>query len=202
MAEFSDMVRKYIFKNQKREKINITVLGKDLVGKKSLVYRYVKYSPPPPEEIGVTLEDRIKTGTKIDDKYCEIEIYILNNDEYYQNNIDSWMDFGDGFLLVFAINDKSSFDLIPSKIESIIKRKHDEAFPMILVGNKQDLDNNREVSYDTAKQLADSWNMEYIEASAKINLNCDEAFEHLAAKVYEYKKNLKMKRSSCPCSIY
>ena len=112
------------------------------------------------------------------------------------------MDFGEGFLLVFAINDKSSFDLIPSKIESIIKRKHDETIPMVLVGNKQDLDNNREVSYDTAKQLADSWNMEYIEASAKINLNCDEAFEHLAAKVYEYKKNLKMKRSSCPCSIY
>ena len=202
MAEFSEMVRKYIFKNQNKEKINVTVLGKDLVGKKSLVYRYIKYSPPPPEEIGVTLEDRIKTGTKIDDKYCEIEIYILNNDEYYQNYIDRWMDYGDGFLLVFAINDKSSFDLIPSYIESIIKRKHDEAFPMVLVGNKQDLDNNREVSYDTAKQLADSWNMEYIEASAKINLNCDEAFEHLAAKVYEYKKNLKMKRSSCPCSIY
>ena len=202
MAEFSDMVRKYIFKNQKREKINITVLGKDLVGKKSLVYRYVKYSPPPPEEIWVTIDNRILKDMKIDDKYCEIEIYILNNDEYYQNNIDSWMDYGDGFLLVFAINDKSSFDLIPSKIESIIKRKHDETIPMVLVGNKQDLDNNREVSYDTAKQLADSWNMEYIEASAKINLNCDEAFEHLAAKVYEYKKNLKMKRSSCPCSIY
>ena len=113
-----------------------------------------------------------------------------------------WMNFGEGFLLVFAINDKSSFDLIPSKIESIIKRKHDEAFPMVLVGNKQDLNNNREVSYDTAKQFADSWNMEYIETSAKTTFNCDEAFDHLAAKIYEYKKKLKMKRSSCPCSIY
>ena len=86
MAEFSDMVRKYIFKNQngKAIDIKILVLGKDFVGKKSLVYRYIKYSPPPPEEIGVTLEDRIKTGTKIDDKYCEIEILDLYNDEVYQ----------------------------------------------------------------------------------------------------------------------
>ena len=88
------------------------------------------------------------------------------------------------------------------KIERIIKEKHDEAFPMILVGNKQDLTNNREVSYDEAKQLADSWNIEYIETSAKTNFNCDEAFKHLSVKIYEYKSRQKRKRSSCPCSIY
>ena len=114
---------------------------------------------------------------------------------------DMWIYFGDGFLLVFAINDKNSFDLIPSKIECIIKQKHDEAFPMILIGNKQDLTNNREVSYDEAKKLADSWNMEYIETSAQTNFNCDEAFENLAVKIYESRP--KIKRSSfCPCSIY
>ena len=115
---------------------------------------------------------------------------------------DMRIKYGEGFLLVFAINDKNSFDLIPQKIERIIKEKHDEAFPMILVGSKQDLTNNREVSYDEAKQLADSWNIEYIETSAKNNFNCDEAFEHLAPKIYEYKSRQKRKRSSCPCSIY
>ena len=72
---------------------------------------------------------------------------------------------------------------------------------MILVGNKQDLTDNREVSYDEAKQLADSWNMEYIEASAKTRFNCDEAFEHLSLKIYEYKSRKNRKQSSCPCSI-
>ena len=113
---------------------------------------------------------------------------------------DMWIYFGDGFLLVFAINDKNSFDLIPKIIENIIKLKHDKAFPMILVGNKQDLDNNREVSYEEAKQLADSWNIEYIETSTLIQFNCNEAFEHLAVKINEFRQN--KKRSSCPCSIY
>ena len=114
--------------------------------------------------------------------------------------LDQWINFAEGFLLVFSLNDKNSFDLIPSKIESIIKQKHEEGCPMILVGNKQDLTNNREVPYDDAKKLADSWKIEYIETSAKTNFNCKEVFENLAIKIYESRP--KIKRSSCPCSIY
>ena len=57
------------------------------------------------------------------------------------------------------------------------------------------------VSFDDAKQLADSWNIEYIETSVKTNYNCKEAFEHLAVKIYESREKPK-KPSSCPCSIY
>ena len=49
--------------------------------------------------------------------------------------------------------------------------------PFILVGSKQDLESEREVSYSDAKALADSWGCEYIETSAKLNYNCDEIFE-------------------------
>ena len=115
--------------------------------------------------------------------------------------MDTWISFGQGFLLVFAINDKTSFDLIPSKRERIIKGKHGEMCPMILVGNKQDLASDREVLYDDAKKLADSWNIDYIETSAKTNFNCKEVFESMAIKIYESTKKTK-KPSSCPCSIY
>ena len=73
--------------------------------------------------------------------------------------------------------------------------------PIILVGNKQDLAHNREVSYDDAKQLADSWNIEYIETSVNTNFNCIEPFDHLAVKIYE-SRLLKKNKSTCPCSIY
>ena len=114
--------------------------------------------------------------------------------------LDVYKNFAEGFLLVFGINDRKSFDLVPSKRDHIIKRKQTESCPMILIGNKQDLTNNREVSYDEAKQLADSWNIDYIETSAKTNFNCKEAFENLAVKIYESRP--KIKSSSCPCSIY
>ena len=116
--------------------------------------------------------------------------------------MDSWISFGQGFLLVFAINDKSSFDLIPHKRERIVKGKHGEVCPMILVGNKQDLSNNREVLYDDAKKLADSWNIDYIETSAKTNFNCKEVFDSISVKIYESQKKTKKSKSTCPCNIY
>ena len=168
------------------------------VGKSSLTYRYINNKFP--VEHDDTILDRIINQTKIDDKLFKIEILDTAGEDDYPQMLDMWINFGEGFLLVFAINDKNSFDLIPSKIECIIKQKHDEAFPMILIGNKQDLTNNREVSYEEAKKLADSWNIDYIETSAKTNFYCKEAFENLAVKIYESRP--KIKRSSCPCSIY
>ena len=188
-------------KNQEREKnyinIKITVLGKTLVGKTSLTNRYINYNQPDDHDPTLT---RIQKFTRINDKNYEIEIFDADGDEDYQNMLDMWISFGNGFLLVFAINDKSSFDYIPSKIERIIKKKHDKEFPMILVGNKLDLADNREVSYDEAKKLADFWNIDYIETSTTTNYNCDEIFDHLTEKIYEFRS--KTKRSKCPCSIY
>ena len=204
MAEFSEVRNHILFKILKQEGkeiyyIKIVVLGKMGVGKSSLTYRYINNKCPAKHDC--TIEDMIINQAKIDDKLFKIEIVDTYKVDDYPQMLDMWINFGDGFLLVFAINDKNSFDLIPSKIECIIKQKHDEAFPMILIGNKQDLTNNREVSYDEAKKLADSWNMEYIETSAQTNFNCDEAFENLAVKIYESRP--KIKRSSfCPCSIY
>ena len=48
--------------------------------------------------------------------------------------MDMWISFGEGFLLVFAINDKVSFEQIKRKRERIIKGKHGDFVPMILVG--------------------------------------------------------------------
>ena len=110
-----------------------------------------------------------------------------------------WINFGEGFLLVFAINDKDSFDVIKTKRERIIKGKHGEIPPMILVGNKQDLAQNRKIPYDEAKSLADSWGIEYIETSAKTNLNCRQPFEKLGVLISSYKNTTK---GECCCSIY
>ena len=114
--------------------------------------------------------------------------------------LNMWINFGEGFLLVFAINDKYSFDFIQKKRECIIKGKHGESVPMILVGNKLDLENNRQVSTEEAKKLAESWGIEYIETSVKNNINCNEAFEKLVVQIAVTK--VKKSKSSCPCSIY
>jgi len=113
--------------------------------------------------------------------------------------MDMWISFGEGFLLVFALNDKESFSLLRSKRERILKGKHGQSTPMILVGNKQDL-KDRQVKTEEAKQLADLWGIEYIETSAKTNYNCKEAFERLAAKVAGTRE--KPKSGGCPCNVF
>ena len=70
--------------------------------------------------------------------------------------IDMWISFGEGFLLVFTIDNKESFENIKIKRDLVWKKKHNKKLPMILVGNNQELDNKWKVSYKEAKDLADS----------------------------------------------
>ena len=116
--------------------------------------------------------------------------------------MDMWISFAEGFLLVFALNDRESYEAVKSKRERVIKGKHNEKCPLLLVGNKQDLDSERQIEYNEAKALADSWGIEYIETSAKTNFNCKEAFEKLARKIIEKKSSKQKGGKGCPCSIY
>ena len=209
MSKISEMVRIIFLKNLKQEdkkpSIKITVLGKGVVGKSSLTYRFINYSAP--TEHDPTIEDRYKSNSTIDGVLYEVEILDTAGEDDYQNMMDMWISFGEGFLLVFAINDKESFQVIKKKRERVLKGKHCDNVPLLLVGNKQDLSSEREVLYSEAKEAADSWGIEYIETSAITNFNCKEAFEKLGKKIIDGKTGKKGNGSNgggggCPCSIY
>ena len=152
-----------------------------------------------PEGHEVSYEDGYKTDRVIDNKAYKIEILDTPGEDDYQQMMDMWINFGEGFLLVFAINDKISFDLIPKKRERVLKGKHGQDAPMILLGNKVDLANKRQVPAEEAKKMAESWGIQYIETPAKTNINCNEAFEKLVVQIAATKVK---KPKPCPCSIY
>ena len=114
--------------------------------------------------------------------------------------MDMWISFGEGFLLVFAINDKESFNLLKGKRDRVLKGKHGAKCPILLVGNKQDLENERQVTYAEAKAQASAWGIEYMETSAKTNFNCKEAFEKLAQTIVK-SKILNSRGRTCRCNI-
>ena len=107
-----------------------------------------------------------------------------------------WINFGEGFLLVFALNDYESFKLIKNDYEYILKKKNGNKYPILLVGNKNDLEKERKVTYKEAKSQADEWNIEYIEASAKNNFNCKESFAKLAEDIIK-SRELKTRKGNC-----
>ena len=80
---------------------------------------------------------------EINNESIEIQIVDTAGEEDYQNMLDQWIDVADGFLLVFAINDKDTFNVLDEKYKRIEKHK-EKNVPIILVGNKCDLENEKQ----------------------------------------------------------
>ena len=120
----------------------------------------------------------------------------------YQSMIDEWIKAANGFLLVYAINDKESFDVLKSKLKRIKKNNKDD-IPIIIVGNKCDLEDKRQVSQQSAHDFAKSIGTEYFETSALTdqNNNIKTVFQRCAQKIHE-KYNSEVKAGKCACSIF
>ena len=89
----------------------------------------------------------------------------------YQSMLDSWINFADGFILVYAINDLESFENLRGKHERIVRNKQGQKMNIMMVGNKCDLVNERKVSEDTAFNLSKEWGVKFIEASALVRFD-------------------------------
>ena len=87
----------------------------------------------------------------------------------YQGMLDSWINFAEGFLLVFAVNDKDSLDSLVKRRDRILKLKKGQSCPIVLVGNKCDITGEeRKVSTEEANEIARQWGSKYIETSATV----------------------------------
>lgn len=91
---------------------------------------------------------------------------------------------GEGFLLVFSITSLSSLSELEELREQIIRIKEDENVPLVIVGNKSDLEEDRAVSRSRAFSLSQQWdNAPYYETSARRRANVDEAFVDLCRQI-------------------
>ena len=172
-------------KDTNAKPLSVVVLGKGVVGKTSLIYRFVRDADAFfPEAHDPTIEDYYKAMVEINNESIKIQIVDTPGEEDYQNMLDQWIDVADGFLLVFAINDKDTFNVLDEKYKRIEKHK-EKNVPIILVGNKCDLENERQVTKEEANQKATAWKAKYIETSAltDINKNCKEPFIQCAKDI-------------------
>ena len=79
-----------------------------------------------------TIEDIYHTNIEIDGKYHKLEIPDTAGEEDYQNLLNEWIMFADGFILVFGIDDYECFENIKNKYNRI-RKLGKEKNPMILV---------------------------------------------------------------------
>ncbi|KAK9727864.1 RAS2 protein [Basidiobolus ranarum] len=144
----------------------LVVLGDGGVGKTALTIQ--TYDP--------TIEDSYRKQAVIDEQSCMLEVLDTAGQEEYTALRDQWIRDGEGFLVVYSISSRSTFERVERFRDQIIRVKDTERVPVMLVGNKCDKINEREVSKEEGLGLARRLGCEFIEASAKTSVNVEKSF--------------------------
>lgn len=165
------------------QEFRLVVVGPPVVGKSALTIRLTQSEFA--NEYDPTIEDSYRYYCTIDNIPASLDILDTAGQEEYSSMRDLYMKTGEGFLLVFSLTDRHTFEEISTFYNQIMRVKGEtvQFVPMILVGNKNDLINERQVSHEEAIQLAKRFDCAYIETSAKTGLNVTEAFHGLVKMV-------------------
>ncbi|KJE95357.1 small monomeric GTPase [Capsaspora owczarzaki ATCC 30864] len=165
----------------------LVVVGGGGVGKSALTIQFIQSHFV--DEYDPTIEDSYRKQCVIDDEVALLDILDTAGQEEYSAMREQYMRTGEGFLCVYSITSRQSFEEIQSFHQQILRVKDRDEFPMILVGNKSDLEHQRAVSSDEGKHLAKTLKVEFSETSAKQRLNVDHAFHQLVRIIRRYNKD-------------
>lgn len=163
----------------------VVVLGSGGVGKSALTVRFVagqfveKYDP--------TIEDFYRKEIDMDGSPTVIEILDTAGTEQFASMRDLYIKNGQGFLLVYSIINQQSFIDIKPLRDQILRVKGVQNVPMLLVGNKCDLENERAVHPNDGTSLGVSWGCPFYETSAKTKKNVETIFIEVVREVIKTK---------------
>ncbi|CAH3191143.1 unnamed protein product [Porites evermanni] len=159
----------------------VVVLGSGGVGKSALTVKFVtgqfveKYDP--------TIEDFYRKEIDVDNSPSILEILDTAGTEQFASMRDLYIKNGQGFLLIYSLLNRQTFNDLKAIKDQILRVKNMDTVPMILVGNKSDMFDEREVSANEAKLLAEEWGCPHFETSAKTSSNVDEMFSEIVRQM-------------------
>ncbi|PGH26919.1 hypothetical protein AJ80_01300 [Polytolypa hystricis UAMH7299] len=136
------------------------------------------------------LIDSYRKQCVIDDEVALLDVLDTAGQEEYSAMREQYMRTGEGFLLVYSITSRQSFEEIMTYQQQILRVKDKDYFPIILVGNKCDLDKERVVSQQEGEALAREFGCKFIETSAKSRINVDNAFYDIVREIRRYNKEM------------
>ncbi|KFO29842.1 Ras-related protein O-RAL [Fukomys damarensis] len=153
------------------------------------------------EDYEPTKADSYRKKVVLDGEEVQIDILDTAGQEDYAAIRDNYFRSGEGFLLVFSITEHESFTATAEFREQILRVKAEEdKIPLLVVGNKSDLEERRQVPVEEARSKAEEWGVQYVETSAKTRANVDKVFfdlmREIRAKKVSENKDKNGKKSS------
>ena len=150
------------------------LLGDSGVGKSCIILRYTEdtFSVNLMNSIGVDFKLK---NIEIEGKKVKLQIWDTAGEERFRTITTSYYKGAHAILIVFDITEKDSFDHVKNWVADIDKFAK-QGVLRILVGNKCDLEKQRNVSKEEANELAEKLGIKYIETSAKDTINIETLF--------------------------
>ncbi|KAI3459714.1 hypothetical protein Pfo_016377 [Paulownia fortunei] len=169
-----DEGEEYLFK--------IVIIGDSAVGKSNLLSRYARneFNMHSKATIGVEFQTQ---SLEIDGKEVKAQIWDTAGQERFRAVTSAYYRGAFGALVVYDISRRSTFDSIPRWLDEL-KIHSDTTVARMLVGNKCDLENIRDVSVEEGKSLAESEGLFFMETSALDSTNVKKAFEIVIREIY------------------
>ena len=173
------------------KKIKIGTVGNSLVGKTSICRNYLgeEFSPEDIVTIGMEKYEKDVEYTKNEKTIkTKIHIYDTTGNERYEAIMINYIKKCDGVFLVYAINNEKSFNDIENWIKKMRELIPVDNYPIVLIGNKIDLEIQRVISKEKGEEIAKKYNFPFYETSAKTGDNINESFECLIDLIIQYKE--------------
>ena len=166
--------------------LKIITLGNSQVGKTSIINRFTSnyFDKDLINTIGI---DSKTHQMKIGEKTINLKIWDSAGQERFRSIQKHYYNQVDGILFVYDITKEDSFKIIESWFDEV-KTKAINTLCGVLIGNKSDLEDEREVSTEDGKKLAHQLELKFIECSAFTGDNVEQAFIDLVESILEKKK--------------
>jgi len=161
----------------------LLIIGNSSVGKTSFLFRYADDSFTSAFVSTVGIDFKVKTVFR-QDKRVKLQIWDTAGQERYRTITTAYYRGAMGFILMYDVTSEESFSSVHDWCTQIKTYSWDNA-QVILVGNKCDMEDERVISYERGKQLADSLGLQFFETSAKENINVRAVFERLVDMICE-----------------
>lgn len=165
--------------------LRFILIGDSTVGKSSLLRQFSdgKFFDFCDPTVGVDFNARIvNIGNNVNIK---LQLWDTAGQERFRSITRSYYRNSVGCLLVYDISNRDTFDHLHSWLDEAKCFSEPHGLIFILVGCKCDLEKERQVSIEEGKKFAQVNEMQFLEASAKIKHNVDQAFSTLARDIYK-----------------
>ncbi|KAK9377136.1 ras family-domain-containing protein [Lipomyces chichibuensis] len=161
--------------------IKLLLIGDSGVGKSCLLLRFSEDSFTPSFITTIGIDFKIRT-IDLDGKRIKMQIWDTAGQERFRTITTAYYRGAMGILLVYDVTDEKSFNNIRNWFSNV-EQHASEGVNKLLIGNKCDWEEKRAVSTEQGKALANELGIPFIEASAKANINVEEAFVSLARQI-------------------